>query len=128
MGRGTNTVTLHNIAAGTADTDAVNVGQLNAGLINAMDWSKDYTDRQIKRLDNRASAGVASAMAMAGLPQPTEAGRSMASIGASSFGGESGIAIGLSGVSEGGRWVYKASGSTNSRGQGGVSVSAGIQW
>ncbi|MEQ4575939.1 MAG: YadA-like family protein [Gammaproteobacteria bacterium] len=128
MGRGTNTVTLHNIAAGTADTDAVNVGQLNAGLVNAMDWSKDYTDRQIKRLDNRASAGVASAMAMAGLPQPTEAGRSMASIGASSFGGESGIAIGLSGVSEGGRWVYKASGSTNSRGQGGVSVSAGIQW
>jgi autotransporter adhesin len=128
MGQASSTVTLHNIAAGTATTDAVNLGQLNAGLADAMDWSKGYTDQSVRRLDNKASAGVASAMAMAALPQPSEAGRSMASIAGGSFSGESGFAVGLSGITEGGRWIYKVSGSTNSRGQGGVSVGAGIQW
>jgi autotransporter adhesin len=52
----------------------------------------------------------------------------MASLAAGSFNGESGVAVGISGVSEGGRWIYKFSGSTNSRGDGGVAVGAGIQW
>ncbi|MFT4247097.1 MAG: YadA-like family protein [Pseudomonas sp.] len=124
----TSTVTLHNVAAGTAATDAVNVGQLEAGIADAKDWSKSYTDQRISQVNSRASAGIASAMAMASLPQPYEAGRSMASVAASSFSGESGVAVGLSGVTEGGRWIYKLSGSTNTRGEGGVSIGAGIQW
>lgn len=126
---------VRNVAAGTADTDAVNVAQLNQGLGKVMDWSKSYTDqrfndigRDIKRVDDRASAGIASAMAIAGLPQPTEAGRRMASVAAGSFNGESGMAVGVSGVSDGGRWIYKLSGTTNTRGEGGVSVGAGFQW
>ena len=126
---------LRNVADGSAPTDAVNVGQLQAGIGQAMDWSRTYTDqrfseigRSIRDVDNRASAGIASAMAMAGLPQPSEAGRSMAAFAASSFNGEGSIAVGLSGVSEGGRWIYKFSGSTNTRGDGGVTVGAGIQW
>lgn len=126
---------VRNVGAGTAGTDAVNVDQLKAGMSQTLDWSKAYTDermngfdRDLRRTDNRASAGVASAMAISGLPQAYEAGRSMAAIAAGSYNGESGVAVGISGVSEGGRWIYKFSGSTNSRGEGGVSVGAGIQW
>ncbi len=127
--------TVRNVAAGTAGTDAVNVDQLKSGMAQTLDWSKAYTDermggfeRDLRRTDNRASAGIASAMATASLPQPSEAGRSMASFAAGSYNGESGVAVGLSGVSEGGRWIYKFSGSTNSRGEAGVAVGAGIQW
>ncbi|KRG70270.1 hypothetical protein ABB27_04910 [Stenotrophomonas terrae] len=135
MGRpGTSTV-IHNVGAGVAPTDAVNVAQLNKGMGDVMDWSKNYTDqrfndvsRDMKRIDDRASAGVASAMAMAGLPQPTEAGRRMASMAASTFHGESSMAVGVSGVTDGGRWIYKLSGSANTRGDGGVTVGAGFQW
>ncbi|KRG51947.1 ESPR-type extended signal peptide-containing protein [Stenotrophomonas beteli] len=127
--------TVRNVAAGTAGTDAVNVDQLKSGMAQTLDWSKTYTDermggfeRDLRKTDNRASAGIASAMATAALPQPSEAGRSMASIAAGSYNGESGVALGISGVSEGGRWIYKFSGSTNSRGEAGVAVGAGIQW
>ncbi len=131
----TGPTTVRNVAPGTAGTDAVNVDQLRSGMAQTLDWSKAYTDermdsfdRNLQKTDNRASAGVASAMAVAALPQPYEAGRSMASLAAGSFNGESGVAVGISGVSEGGRWIYKFSGSTNSRGDGGVAVGAGIQW
>jgi len=104
-------------------------------MAQTLDWSKAYTDermggfeRDLRKTDNRASAGIASAMATAALPQPSEAGRSMASVAAGSYNGESGVAVGISGVSEGGRWIYKFSGSTNSRGEAGVAVGAGIQW
>ncbi|WP_164106392.1 YadA-like family protein [Stenotrophomonas maltophilia] len=127
--------TVRNVAAGTAGTDAVNVDQLKSGMAQTLDWSKAYTDermggfeRDLRKTDNRASAGIASAMATAALPQPSEAGRSMASVAAGSYNGESGVAVGISGVSEGGRWIYKFSGSTNSRGEAGVAVGAGIQW
>jgi len=129
------TTVVHNVGPGTAGTDAVNVDQLRGGMNQTLDASKAYTDermggfdRDLRRTDNRASAGVASAMATAGLPQPSEAGRSMVAVAAGSYNGESGLAVGLSGVSQGGRWIYKASGSTNSRGEGGVSVGAGFQW
>ncbi|WP_448123137.1 ESPR-type extended signal peptide-containing protein [Stenotrophomonas riyadhensis] len=127
--------TVRNVAAGTAGTDAVNVDQLKSGMAQTLDWSKAYTDermggfeRDLRKTDNRASAGIASAMATAALPQPSEAGRSMASVAAGSYNGESGVAVGISGVSDGGRWIYKFSGSTNSRGEAGVAVGAGIQW
>ncbi|HGM7336628.1 TPA: ESPR-type extended signal peptide-containing protein, partial [Stenotrophomonas maltophilia] len=129
---GSGPTTVRNVAAGTAGTDAVNVDQLKSGMAQTLDWSKAYTDermggfeRDLRKTDNRASAGIASAMATAALPQPSEAGRSMASIAAGSYNGESGVALGISGVSEGGRWIYKFSGSTNSRGEAGVAVGAG---
>ncbi len=135
MGKAGTSTVIHNVGTGTAPTDAVNVAQLNKGLGEVMDWSKNYTDqrfnditRDIKRVDDRASAGIASAMAMAGLPQPSEAGRRMASFAASTFHGESSMAVGVSGVSDGGRWIYKLSGSANTRGDGGVTVGAGFQW
>ena len=131
LGGGTGDTTVHNVAAGTSPTDAANVGQVQ----QAMDWSKTYTDQrfdqmsgQIQKVGHRADAGVAAAMATAGLPQAYEPGRSMAAISAGSFRGESSIAFGLSTISEGGRWVYKVAGSADTRGDAGVSIGAGMQW
>jgi autotransporter adhesin len=131
LGGGTGDTTIHNVAAGTVATDAANVGQVQ----QAMDWSKGYTDQRFDQLDgemqrigHRADAGVAAALAAAGLPQAYEPGRSMAAVSAGSFRGESSIAIGVSTISEGGRWVYKVAGSANTRGDAGVSIGAGMQW
>ncbi|UZW62815.1 YadA family autotransporter adhesin [Lysobacter enzymogenes] len=128
-------VTVRNVRAGTANTDAVNVQQLNDGVNRAINTSNQYTDnwgnqlrRDIGQLDDKASAGVASAMAVAGLPQSYMPGKSMAAIAASSFRGESGFAVGISTISEDGRYVYKLSGNSNSKGDVGVTVGAGIVW
>ena len=135
LGNGGGDTTIHNVAAGTADSDAVNVDQFKHGMQQAVDWANAYTDQRFGDLDNRidkmgreANAGVAAAMAMAGLPQAYEPGKSMAAVAGSSFHGESSLAIGVSAISEGGRWVYKLTGSTNSRGDTGVTIGAGIQW
>jgi len=124
-----------NVAAGTSDTDAANVGQLNTGVQQAENWANSYTDQrvgalsnEIQQVGNRANAGVAAAMAMAGLPQAYEPGKSMAAVAAGTFRSESSLAIGVSTISEGGRWVYKMTGSVDTRGDGGVSVGAGMQW
>ncbi|MBB6182791.1 YadA family autotransporter adhesin [Oleiagrimonas soli] len=129
------TTTIHNVAAGTAPTDAVNVSQLNNGIDQAVSWANQYTDQQVagfndrlSRVNQHAQAGVASAMAMAGLPQAYLPGRNMASVAAGSFHGESSIAVGVSMISDNGRWVYKLSGTANTRGDTGMSVGAGIQW
>ncbi|KRB08702.1 YadA-like family protein [Lysobacter sp. Root690] len=128
-------VNIRNVRAGTANTDAVNVQQLNEGVNRAINTSNQYTDnwgntlrREIGQLDDNASAGVASAMAVAGLPQSYMPGKSMAAIAASSFRGESGFAIGISTITEDGRYVYKLSGNSNSRGDVGVTVGAGVVW
>ncbi len=123
------------IAAGTSGTDAVNVGQLHAGIQQSENWAKNYTDQQfnvvtsqIQRTDNRSSAGVAGAMAMAGLPQAYQAGKTMAAASAGGFRNQSGVAVGVSTISESGRWVYKATGSSDSHGGDGLTIGAGLQW
>jgi autotransporter adhesin len=124
-----------NVAAGTANTDAANVAQLNAGVQQAQNWAQSYTDQrvtvlnsQIQRVGNQANAGVAGAMAMAGLPQAYEAGKTMAAASAGTFRNQSGVAVGVSTISENGRWVYKATGSSDSRGNDGLTIGAGMQW
>ena len=128
LGNGDGNTSIHNVAAGVANTDAVNVGQLNSGVQQAVNWANAYTDQQVQQLANHAYAGVAAAMAMAGLPQAYEPGKSMAAVSAGSFRGESSMAVGVSTISEGGRWVYKLTGSIDTRGDSGVSIGAGMQW
>nr|WP_179404551.1 YadA-like family protein [Burkholderia guangdongensis] len=116
--------TISNVAAGVNGTDAVNVNQLNAGLAQA----NQYTNSQISSLRRDMYGGVASAMAVAGLPQPTAPGRSMVSVATSNWQGQQGVALGVSTISENGRWVYKGSMTTSSRGGAGGVVAAGYQW
>ena len=70
---------LHDVAAGTAPTDAVNVQQLNDGLASTLASANAYTDRRVSALEfdlasarREANAGTAGALAAAGLPQAFE--------------------------------------------------------
>jgi autotransporter adhesin len=116
-----------NVAPGTSDTDAANVGQLRA-VEGSMSGQLSRLRNDIDSNDNRASAGVATAMAMASLPQAYLPGRSMMSMGGGAWRGESGMAIGLSTVSDSGRWVVKGAVSSSSRGDYGGAVGVGYQW
>lgn len=102
-----------NVAAGTAATDAVNLRQMNNSISSAR---KD------------AYGGTAAAMAVAGLPQPTAPGKSMVSVAGAGYGGQAGMAIGVSHVTRDNKWVVKASGNTSSRGEYGVVAGGGYQW
>ncbi|WP_176046422.1 YadA-like family protein [Burkholderia sp. BCC1644] len=124
-----------NVAAGTAPTDAVNVQQLNDNLSAASTQAKGYTDQRIGQVYNSFNdlkkdmyGGVASAMAVAGLPQPTGAGRSMVSAATSNYHGQQGFAAGYSYVTESNRWVVKASVTGNTRSDFGAVVGAGYQF
>ncbi|MBN3834985.1 YadA-like family protein [Burkholderia sp. Ac-20344] len=124
-----------NVAAGTAPTDAVNVQQLNDNLSAASNQAKGYTDQRIGQVYNAFNdlkkdmyGGVASAMAVAGLPQPTGAGRSMVSAATSNYHGQQGFAAGYSYVTESNRWVVKASVTGNTRSDFGAVVGAGYQF
>ncbi|MDK7178470.1 hypothetical protein QP445_13695, partial [Micrococcus luteus] len=57
-----------NVAAGKADTDAVNVSQLKAA-VGGFNNVVNHLGNEIHRVDREARAGTASAAAMANLPQ-----------------------------------------------------------
>lgn len=116
-----------NVARGTAGTDAVNLNQLRE-IESGMNNQVAGLRKDVQGLDNRLSAGVASAMAMSALPQAYLPGRSMFSMGGGAWRGESGFAMGLSTVSDNGRWVVKGLASSTSRGDYGASVGVGYQW
>lgn len=109
-----------NVKAGTAPTDAVNVQQLNDKI------SSVRSDIDHYRRD--ASGGIASAVAIANLPQASLAGESMVSVAGGTYSGQSAVAFGLSTATRNGRWVVKASGSTNTRGTVAVGAGAGYRW
>jgi autotransporter adhesin len=67
-------------------------------------------------------------MATAGLPQAYLPGKSMFSLAGGTWRGESGYAMGLSTVSDNGKWVIKGTASGSSRGDYGGSVGVGYQW
>ncbi|EIH1611712.1 YadA-like family protein [Escherichia coli] len=111
------TTRISNVSAGVNNNDAVNYAQLK----QSVQETKQYTDQRMVEMDNKLSktesklsGGIASAMAMTGLPQAYTPGASMASIGGGTYNGESAVALGVSMVSANGRWVYKLQGSTNS--------------
>ena len=122
LNSGGSSASIHNVNAGTAVTDAVNVGQMNNGLQRVADWSKTYADN----IGHQASAGVASAMAMANMPVAYAPNQSSVGMGVGSFRGQSSIALGMSTISPSGRYVFKATASTDSRGDTGVGLGAAI--
>ncbi|EJA4762930.1 YadA-like family protein [Escherichia coli] len=125
------TTRISNVSAGVNNNDAVNYAQLK----QSVQETKQYTvqrmvemDNKLSKTESKLSGGIASAMAMTGLPQAYTPGASMASIGGGTYNGESAVALGVSMVSANGRWVYKLQGSTNSQGEYSAALGAGIQW
>ena len=111
---------IQNVAPGVNGTDAVNVNQVNAVAGNL--------NNRINRVGHIANAGVAQAIATAGLPQAYLPGKSMMAVAGGTYEGETGYAIGFSTISDNGKWIIKVTGSGNSRDKYGASLGAGYQW
>lgn len=113
-------VRITNVAPGVKDSDVTNVAQLKGSLQNL--------NNRIDNVDGNARAGIAQAIATAGLVQAYLPGKSMMAIGGGTYRGEAGYAIGYSSISDGGNWIIKGTASGNSRGHVGASASVGYQW
>lgn len=146
-------ITLSGVADGVSDSDAVNVSQLNsetaartaadvvlqnninietaeriAGDRATLASANAYTDQSFAKIEKRYQAAVAASIAIASLPQPTEAGKRMISFGTGAWESEQGYAMGVSGVTANNKWVYKAAASADNRGKFGGGLSVGLQW
>ncbi|WP_153063218.1 Hia/Hsf adhesin N-terminal domain-containing protein [Haemophilus influenzae] len=119
-------VVINNVANGeisATSTDAINGSQLYAvakGVTNLAG--------EVNKVGKRADAGTASALAASQLPQASMPGKSMVSIAGSSYQGQSGLAIGVSRISDNGKVIIRLSGTTNSQGKTGVAAGVGYQW
>ncbi|AMN49996.1 YadA-like family protein [Psychrobacter sp. P2G3] len=132
LDNGGNTIT--NVAAGVNPTDAVNVSQLDTvdrainGELVTIDRNVNNLGYRIGEVEDNANAGISAAMAMSSLPQAYIAGKSMIGGGIASYNGESAVAIGVSRVSDNGRWVMKINGTADTQGNAGGAIGAGFHF
>lgn len=112
--------TISNVAPGVLNSDAATMGQLRAGLNDVYGKLGEYK--------KDASAGTASALAVGNLPQATIPGKGMVSLGSGFYDGESAMAIGLSKMSDSGKWVFKGSASYDSQEKAGAALSVGFHF
>lgn len=127
--------TLHNVAAGTASTDAVNVGQLDAAVDGAVTIANAYTDARISALDfniedvrKEGRAGAAAALAAAGMPQAMEPGKTMVAAGVGTYRGRSAMAIGFSHALDSGKGAFKLGLTYDSSEKVGANAGVGFQF
>ena len=143
LGPGNPPVIVHNVAAGVAVTDAVNVGQLNnaiggvtnLAITNAVTQANAYTDMRIDALvfdldkvSKDSHSGTAAAMAVAGLPQPMEPGGTMVSGGVGLYRGKAAFALGASHAHDNGRSLFKVGLSYDASEHVGANAGFGIQF
>ena len=135
-------VRVHNVANGTLANDAVNLGQLQSGLAEVMSSSMAYTDERFEMLNSglnqlsfdleeareEAFAGTAGAMALAGIPQTMDPGRSMIGGSVGHYRGETAFAIGVSTTFSDGEGVFTLGGTMDTDGHGGFSAGAGFSF
>ncbi|WP_081262800.1 YadA-like family protein, partial [Moraxella catarrhalis] len=121
---------IQNVAAGevsATSTDAVNGSQLykaTQGIANAT----NELGHRIHQNENKANAGISSAMAMASMPQAYIPGRSMVTGGIATYNGQGAVAVGLSKLSDNGQWIFKINGSADTQGNAGAAVGAGFHF
>ncbi|MEH8108896.1 YadA-like family protein [Gallibacterium anatis] len=111
---------LTNVAAGAADTDAVNVSQLKGVASNI--------NQQLNNLSQNISGVAASSAAMANLPQAYLPGKSMVAVSTGYHKGQSAIALGVSRVADNGKLIIKASASHNTQNDFTGGIGVGYQW
>ena len=121
---------IQNVAAGeisATSTDVVNGSQLykaTQGIANAT----NELGHRIHQNENKANAGISSAMAMASMPQAYIPGRSMVTGGIATYNGQGAVAVGLSKLSDNGQWIFKINGSADTQGNAGAAVGAGFHF
>ncbi|MFW9301965.1 YadA-like family protein [Glaesserella parasuis] len=103
-----------NIGDGSTEGDVVNVRQLNT-VVSSMNAGFNQLSKDIGRVDVNARAGIASAGAMANLPQVNLPGKSAISVSGAQYRGQAAYAIGYSKISDNGKWGIRASVSSNTQ-------------
>ncbi|MBB8832483.1 YadA-like family protein, partial [Escherichia coli] len=131
VGSSLNQRRITNVAPGVNRSDAVTVGQLNESFSSL----KQYTDRKVDSLDKKIgdmktklTAGIATSMALSGIPQAYQPDSSLVGVSAGTYGGESAIAVGVSHISQNGHWITKLQAGGNTQNDFGASVGVGYQW
>ncbi|MFM0241841.1 YadA family autotransporter adhesin, partial [Paraburkholderia phytofirmans] len=128
-----------NVAAGTATTDAVNVGQLNEAIGSSLGnlpagmTAKDYTDKQINSVQNSVSqvaksayAGIAAATALTMIPDVDQGKTIAVGVGGGTYKGSQAVALGVSArITE--NLKMKVGAGTSSQGTT-VGLGASYQW
>ncbi|WP_298734823.1 YadA-like family protein [uncultured Psychrobacter sp.] len=116
-----------NVADGMAPRDAVNFGQLDA-VTRGLGNSINELGYRVDDVEDEANAGISAAMAMSSMPQSFLPGKSLVGGGVATYNGESAVAIGLSKVSDDGRWIMKISGTADTQGNAGGAIGAGFHF
>ena len=109
-----------NVGPGFDGTDAVNVNQLK-------DFGYNLSNK-INDVEDDANAGISAAMAMSSIPQSFIPGKSLIGGGIATYNGEGAVAVGLSKVSDNGRWVMKITGTADTQGNAGGAIGAGFHF
>ena len=110
-----------NVANGVKANDAVNVSQLND--------VKSKLQNDIKEVDKKsdlALGGVSNAVAMANLPQVMGDKKFNLAASYGYYGGSHAVAVGFSGTNDNQNFIYKLSGSVNSKGNLAFGIGAGV--
>ena len=101
-----------NVAPGNAPTDAVNVAQLQGA---------------VSQVRQRADSGTAAAMAIAGLTQALDPGKTMITGGVGTWRDQTALAFGMSHRFDN-AWTFKAGGSFSTTGGSGMNASVGYEF
>ena len=122
-----------NVGPAVNGTDAVNLSQLQAATnsftttTNGLQNEINQTNFDLNQVRRRANGGTAGAMAVAGLPQAFEPGKSMIGGAVGYWADQVAFAIGVSTI-VGDRTVVKAGGSISQQGVGGFNAGVGFQF
>ncbi|TFI33950.1 YadA-like family protein, partial [Histophilus somni] len=105
---------------------------VNKGYVDAL---QTHTDKKFNQLENRfdafskeSRAGIAGSNAAAALPTISIPGKSVLSVSAGTYKGQSAVALGYSRVSDNGKVLLKLHGNSNSVGDFGGGVGIGWAW
>ena len=107
------------------NTNAINQ---NANVINQNTAAINELRSNVNAVKKELRAGVAGAIATAGLPQAYTPGKSMVAATVGGYRDQSALAVGASHITNDGKVVFKLTGNANTRGDIGGSIGAGYQW
>ncbi len=122
-----------NVGPAVNGTDAVNLSQLQTATNSftataaGLQGQLNQTNFDLNQVRRRANGGTAGAMAVAGLPQAFEPGKSMIGGAVGYWADQVAFAIGVSSI-VGERTVVKAGGSISNQGVGGFNAGIGFQF
>ena len=128
---------IQGLADGAEDDEAVTVAQLkkvqksmqNQDVIQDNYYNKSEINKKIEEVNKRsdlALSGVSNAVAMANLPNVSGDKKFNLSASYGYYGGSHAVAVGFSGTNDKQNFIYKLSGSVNSKGNLAFGIGAGV--